>query len=245
MTVRRRMSRAQLSLAYVRLADTLVPDLDLVEHFDLLAHTLVDGTGAAAAGVLLADARGRLKVVASSSERTRMVELLELQTHEGPCLDAFRTGALVTATTHEEQVRRWPSLMSRVGDVVTGPAYGVPMQRGEQRLGAVNIFGQPRGGLSDDDLVTARALVDVATIALVQARRNLANHKLNEELQAALDSRVRIEQAKGVLAAHGALEMHEAFSRLRGYARSNNRHLSEVAEDVASGTLHPRHLLDP
>lgn len=239
------MSRAQLAQAFVRLADTLVPDLDLVEHFDLLAHTLVDCCGAAAAGVLLADARGRLRVVASSSERTRTIELLELQTDEGPCLDAFHTGALVTAATHQEQVCRWPNLMSRVGDAWAGPAYGIPMQRGEQRIGAVNIFGEAGGPIPGDALATARALVDVATIATVQARRNVANLKLNEELQAALDSRVRIEQAKGMLAAHGALEMQEAFSRLRGYARSNNRHLSEVAEEVANGTLHPRHLLDP
>jgi GAF domain-containing protein len=227
----------QLAHAFVRLADTLVSGFDLVELFDDLIRTLVDIFDLSAAGLMMIDNEGKLRLMASSSERSRLVELLELQSDQGPCLDAFGSGALVAVEADGEQARRWPSLARLLREAELGPAYGLPMRLREDTIGAVNLFRRPGEALAPGDLVTAQALADVATIATLQARANMASVQLAEQLQAALNSRVMIEQAKGVLAERGKVDMQAAFDRLRGFARSHNLRLTEVAEAVAQGRL--------
>ncbi|HEY6934058.1 MAG TPA: GAF and ANTAR domain-containing protein [Marmoricola sp.] len=227
----------QLAHAFVRLADTLVSGFDLVELFDDLIRTLVEIFDLSAAGLMMMDNAGKLRLVASSSERSRLVELLELQADQGPCLDAFGSGALVAVEGDHEQAQRWPALSRLLREAELGAAYGLPMRLREDTIGAVNLFHRPGETVATGDLVTAQALADVATIATLQARASRASVQLAEQLQAALNSRVTIEQAKGVLAERGKVDMQAAFDRLRGFARSHNLRLTEVAEAVAKGRL--------
>ena len=228
----------RLARTFVRLADTLVTGFDLVELFDDLVGSMVDLFDLAAAGLLIADNGGTLRLMASSSERSRVVELMELQADEGPCLEAYRAGAAVSID-EAEQPGRWPVLAPLIHEAGLGPAYGLPMRLREETIGALNIFRPPGRPLPAADLVTAQALADVATIATLQVRASRASLQLAEQLQAALNSRVMIEQAKGVLAERGQVDMQTAFDRLRAYARGNNRRLSEVAEAIAHGRLDP------
>jgi len=226
-----------LARTFVRLADTLVSGFDLVELFHDLVESSVRLFSLSAAGVVLADQRGTLHVMASSSEEARLIELFELQNDEGPCLDAYRSGLPVAVDDPGEQLARWPQFARRSAEVGLGPAYAVPMRLREQTIGAVNFFrpvGQP---LPASDLVTAKAMADVATIAVLQYRSAQASLELAQQLQGALDSRVMIEQAKGVLAERGRVDMDIAFGLLRSFARRTNTHLSEVAEAIAYGRL--------
>ena len=233
-----------LARTFVRLADTLVSGFDLVELFDDLVTSSMEIFELKAAGLMLADSSGRLRVMASSSETARLIDVLELQGDQGPCVEAYRRGEPVTAEDPDEQARRWPQIASRMRELGLGGAYAVPMRLRDQTIGAVNLFREPQRPLRGGDLVTAQALADVATIAILQVRAANATLELAEQRQAALNSRVTIEQAKGILAEYGRVDMSAAFAALRGYARSHNLRLSGVAEALAQGRLRPGRVID-
>ena len=104
-------------------------------------------------------------------------------------------------------------------------------------IGALNMFRVGEGTMDDDDLVAAQAFADIATIAILQNRATLKAQVVNEQLSRALNSRIVIEQAKGVLAERASLDMEQAFARLRSHARNNNLRLADVANDIISGAL--------
>lgn len=233
----------QLARAFVRLADTLVQGFDIVELFDDLVSTCVRLLGLAAAGLVLADQRGALRPMAASSEETRLLELLELQNDEGPCLDSYKSSARVVVEGTDVQVARWPSFAAQAGRLGFGPVYALPMHLREQTIGALNLFGHPHTRLSEAQLDIGQAMADVATIAIIEHRARLAERQLAEQLQTALNSRIAIEQAKGVVAAHANVDMPTAFALLRNYARNHNAELSDVALRVGSGQLPPARII--
>ena len=227
-----------LSKAFVGLADTLVDDYDVIDLLDRLVGYSVELLAADAAGILLADSECNLRVVASSNEDAKVMELLQLQTDQGPCVDCCRTGAPVCVPDLADAARRWPAFVAAVAD---RGAYrsvnALPLRLRGQAIGAMNLFHRQPGALPDADLAVGQALADVATIGILSERAIRRSEVLTEQLQAALNSRVIIEQAKGVLAQHGHLTMAAAFDRLRRYARNHNARLSEVARKVVETDL--------
>lgn len=227
------LSRARrVSAAFVKIADTLVADYDV---FDLL-HTLVDESvgilDAAAAGLVLVDPAGDLQVMASTSEESQLVEVLQLEAGAGPCVDCYRTGAVVTIDDIAQDAGRWPLFQSSALSQGFRSLHAVPMRLRSRTIGALNLFGHEPGGLSAEDAAIAQAFADVATITLLQERAAKENAIVNEQLQRALNSRIRIEQAKGVIAHTVDVDMNQAFALLRDYARAHNRTIDETAEKV-------------
>jgi transcriptional regulator with GAF, ATPase, and Fis domain len=222
---------------FVELADTLVAEFDLIDFL----HTVIERTVALldvdAGGIMLADQRGGLEVLAASTHEVRLVELFELQNHEGPCLDAFRTGEAVTRSDRAEMRSSWPTFTARLEHAGFASAQAVPMRLREEVIGALNVFRIAPGPLSPADMKLARALTDVATVGLLQARTIRARERLAEQLQGALDSRVLIEQAKGVLAERCGLEVDQAFAAMRSHARRSGSSLHEVAGDIVQGRI--------
>jgi GAF domain-containing protein len=227
----------RLSQAFVELADTLVDDFDVVDFMTLLTERCVELLGATDGGLMLVDAFGELRVVASSSEQMRTLELLELQASEGPCLDAFRTGAPAGADDLDDIMRLWPNFGVHVRLAGYHSIYAVPMRLRSTIIGALNLFSTEEAASADDDLEIAQALADVATIGLLHHRAMDDAHLLSTQLQSALSSRVTIEQAKGLLAERLGTNTDEAFQRLRRYARSNNLLLAGLATSLLVGTL--------
>lgn len=227
---------ARLSQTLVELADTLVRDFDVVDFLHTLARSAVELLDVDAAGLVLADQSGRLRVVASSSEEARLLELVEVQNDEGPCLDCYRTGTPVV----EEQLDstdRWPRFRQEALASGFHSVEAAPMRLRDEVIGALNLFRRSSGRLSDTDSAIGRALADVATIGLLQERSVREARVLAEQLQTALNSRVVIEQGKGVVAERGGLSMESAFEVLRTYARNHNRRLAEVALDIIEGRI--------
>jgi GAF domain-containing protein len=185
---------------------------------------------------MLADEHGVLRVVGSSSEQTRMLELFEIQSQQGPCSDCYRSGRTVIEADLEH-ADRWPRFREEALAAGFRAAWAVPMSLRDDIIGAVNLFRTEPGTLDEDDLEACRALADVATIALIQERALREARLMAEQLQMALKSRVVIEQAKGVVAGSGNLDMDTAFNLLRGYARAENLLLLDVASDVAESRL--------
>jgi GAF domain-containing protein len=167
------------------------------------------------------------------------MELFELQHDQGPCVDCYRTGQPLRADSDQEQAERWPLFAAEVRSRGFGPLCALPLRLRENTIGALNIFQLPGAQLPEGDLQIAQALADVATIAILQHRTIHASEQLAEQLQTALNSRVAIEQAKGVLAEFAHVDMPRAFEMLRHYSRNTQSRLSEVAMAIASGKLPP------
>jgi len=226
-----------LARTMVELADTLVDDFDVVELLTLLIDRCVKTLDVAAAGLMLVAPDGDLRVMASSNEAMRVLELFEIQAHEGPCLDCYRTGLAVLNQDLTADGRQWPLFATEAlkGGFLSVDA--LPMRLRGTIIGALNLFHVRFGGMTQADVDAAQAFADIATIAVLSHRAKLEAQVLNEQLSHALNSRVVIEQAKGVVAERAGLSMEQAFDALRSYARTNNLRLVNVAREVIDGTL--------
>jgi transcriptional regulator with GAF, ATPase, and Fis domain len=232
------VSREQrIATTFVELADTLVADFDVIDFLHTLATRSVELLGATAAGIMLADQHGALQVVASSTEEARLLELYELQNNEGPCLDCYRTGAPVARGDLPAMHAAWPAFTPQLRQHGFHSAQALPMRLRTETIGALNLFRTEPGRLSEADLGIGQAMADVATVGLLQERAIAARELVATQLQGALTSRVLLEQAKGMLAQRAGLTLDQAFQLMRGYARSNNRRLSDVAAHIIDGTL--------
>lgn len=223
------MNQQLLAKTFVELADNLVADFDLIDFLRLLTDRCVGMLGASAAGVLLADRDGELRVMAASDEQVRLLELFQLQSDEGPCLEAFRTGTPVIVADLTREIERWPRFATAAHRGGFTAVQALPMRLRDEVVGALNLFRAEPGPFDPAGTLIAQALADVATISLLQQRTTHRSTILNEQLQTALNSRILIEQAKGKLAERRGIDMEQAFTSLRGYARSHNRRLSDVA----------------
>ena len=228
---------ALLARTLVELADSLVADFDVVELLTLLADRCVDVLDVAAAGLMLASADGELRVVASSSEATRMLELFELQADEGPCVDCFRTGQSIVDPKLAESAGKWPVFGPKALEAGFRSVHAVPMRLRSHTIGALNMYRVEEGQIREADMVASQALADVATIAILQNRAARDAQILNEQLTQALQTRIVIEQAKGIVAERANLDMEQAFARLRTHARNHNLRLTDVANAVTSKAL--------
>ncbi len=233
----------RLLQAFVKMADTLIDDYDIVELLQQLVEYCCDLLQATAAGLMLSDQRGNLQLLAASSEQTRLLELFQLQANEGPCLDSYRTGQPVHINNMADATGRWPRFAPESRDRGYVSVHAVPLQLRRETIGALNLFTDHADGLSDEDAAVARALADTATIGILQERAIRRSEVFTEQLQTALNNRVTIEQAKGVLAHAGDLEMDEAFQTLRRHARDQRIRLTDLAEQLVTGQLAPQQVL--
>jgi len=236
---------AKLARTLVELADTLVADFDVVELLTRLTDRCVDVLDVGAAGLMLVSPEGDLRVMASSSEAIRVLELFELQSQEGPCLECYRTGQPVVNQNLAQVNGRWPRFAAEALAAGFHSVHALPMRLRGTVIGALNLFDVEPGEMAPTDVEAAQALADVATIAVLQHRAALRAQVLNEQLNHALSSRIVIEQAKGMLAERAGLNMEQAFAALRSYARNNNLRLAEVARDVIEGRLAASELNPP
>jgi len=240
------MARESLLIAtLVELADNLVDDYDVIDVLTVLADRCVLAIDVDAAGVMLASPGGELQFVASSSEAMRVLELFQIQANEGPCVDCFRDGHAIINSSLNDSHGRWPHFTPRALEEGFRSVHCLPMRLRGRTIGALNLFRSLQGPLEDDDVVVAQGLADVATIAILQHRSSLDADALNDQLSVALNSRIIIEQAKGIVSQSESCDMDEAFARLRAQARNHNQGLTEIAVRVVEGTLLPADLDRP
>ena len=223
--------------AFVDLSTELVDGYDIVELLVRLTTSCAQLLDVVSAGLLLADQRGVLHLIAASSERTHDLEAFQLQRQEGPCLDCYHTGQPVTVPNLADEEQRWPQFSPAAQALGFASVHAVPMRLRDTILGTLGLFGDRPGQLGADDLALAQALVHVASVAIVNEKSAADHDIVNAQLQHALDSRVVLEQAKGVLAYVGKLDMDSAFNVLRIYARDHDAKLSDVASRIVRRDL--------
>ncbi len=224
----------RLATVFVEVADTLIDEFDVVDFLHMVTRRTVELADVTAAGLLLADHHGELQFVAASDERTELLELFQLQGHEGPCLDCHRTGSPVTYTDLTSATTAWPAFTRQALAAGFRSVHAVPLRLRQETIGALNLFGTTAGSLAPENGSIVQALADVATIALLQERAIGQREALAQQLQGALNSRVVIEQAKGVIAQTYGVSIDDAFVLLRDHARRSRRLLSDVAHLVVA-----------
>jgi transcriptional regulator with GAF, ATPase, and Fis domain len=220
--------------AFVSMAGSLARGHDVSELLTQLTADCARLLDVSAVGLLLADPRGALHVVAASSDRAADLEAFQVQRAQGPCQTCYLDGQPVNVPDLAAVADTWPEFAAVAERAGVASVHAVPMRLGDSIVGALNLFGSRSGSLNEPDLRLAQALADVATVALVQDRAAADRKLVNEQLQKALDSRVVLEQAKGVLSYSGNLDMSAAYAALRQYARDHNIKLSELARALVS-----------
>lgn len=236
---------ALLAQTLVELADTLVDDFDVVDLLVRLADRCVEVLDVAAAGIMLAGPEGDLRSVASSSEAMRVLELFELQAQEGPCLDCFQSGQPELRQALASADGRWPRFAPEALAAGFQSVQAVPLRLRGTVIGALNLFHTDTRDLTQADADLAQAFADIATIAILQHRAASEIQLVNEQLNHALNSRIVIEQAKGMLAERLDLTLEQGFAAVRRHARNHNLRLADVANDIVTGRLRPADLDDP
>ncbi|MGI9155399.1 MAG: GAF and ANTAR domain-containing protein [Marmoricola sp.] len=232
----------RMAQVFVELADTLVESFDVVDFLQTLTERCVELLDAAAAGLMLTDQRGGLKLMTATMERARLLEVFELQVQEGPCLECFSSGQAITNVELTEANQRWPTFTPAAVKAGFGATHALPMRLRGRVIGALNLFTDEGRRLGDTHVGVGQAMADVATIGLLHQRNTHEQMILSEQLQTALHSRVLVEQAKGALAARTGLSIHDAFSRMRAHARRSNMTLTDLASSVVDGSA-PQALL--
>jgi GAF domain-containing protein len=222
---------------FARLADTLVADYDVVDLLQSLVETCTDLLDIAEAGILLADEFGDLEVVASTSESSRLVEIMQLGAEAGPCIESFRTGRVVSVPDVAEGPPEWARFQESALGQGFRSAHAVPLRLRENVIGTLNLLRTSPGELDPLDVVAAQAFADVATIGILHERALHESTILTEQLQTALNRRVVIEQAKGVVSFTHGVSMDDAFTLIRTYSRSHQLRLGDVAARIVDRSL--------
>ena len=222
---------------FASLADTLVEGYDVVELLQLLVDSCMELLDTTAAAILLADATGELDVIVSTSEASRLVELIQLSAEAGPCVESFRTGSVVSVPDIAHSPERWARF--REGALVQGftSVHAIPMRLRNTRIGTLNLLRDTIGELEPEDQIAAQAFADVATIGILHERSIRESSILTEQLEHALKSRIVIEQAKGVVAHTRGVPIEDAFTLIREYSRSHRVGISQVAAQLVDRSL--------
>jgi transcriptional regulator with GAF, ATPase, and Fis domain len=223
--------------AFVRVAGTLVADYDVVDLLSTLVYTCTQLLDVQAGGILLADGTGTLELVASTSEEAEVVEVMIVAAGAGPCIDSYKTGTVVSVPDIDTDPRAWPRFRRTALDQGFRAAHATPLRLHGEVIGAMNLLGTVAGALSDRDAQLAQALADVATVGILHERSFRQPEVVAAQLHLALDTRILVEQAKGVLAQVRSCTMSEAFDALRDYARAHEVTLRAAAEGVVDRSI--------
>jgi len=228
----------QLVEVFTSLADTLVAGYDVVDLLQTLVDACADLFDVTAAGIILPDRDSAFEVVVSTSEASHLIEVMQLDAEQGPCMECFRTGAVVAVPDIEADVDRWDDFGRVAVEQGFRAVVALPLRLRERVIGTLNLFRDVVGDLNPRDVRAAQALADVATIGVLHERTYRETTVVQQQLQHALDSRVVIEQAKGVLSEVKRISTDDAFVVMRRWARDHNQPLSQVARAVVARDLH-------
>jgi GAF domain-containing protein len=234
------LSQPELLEVFVEATGTLVDDFDLVAFLHTLTSNAARVSGAVAVGLVLTDHQDRLRYMASSNEEGRMLELLHIQNDDGPGLDAITSGRPVVNAELGEEVLRWPVFAPAARAAGLQSVHAFPMKLRSETIGALNIFGATGAQFDPHDVRLVQALADVATIALLQERARHRAELITEELEAALTSRIVVEQAKGALARSESISVAKAFDVILTTSRVTGQKLADIARSVLADLEPPQ-----
>jgi GAF domain-containing protein len=216
-----------------RFAMVLPARYDLEAALSELTESVTQVLDLAGSGVTMAE-EGRLRFVTAVSQASGELERNQEDQQAGPCRDAYDTGEVVRVTDVRQESARWPEFSATASRLSVAGVAGIPMRLADEIIGALNLYARGPREWSDEDIAVAGVLADVATSYVVNASKLRQQEQLSEQLQHALESRIVIEQAKGITAQQNSVTINEAYQRIRGHARNNNASLRTVAEAIVA-----------
>lgn len=224
----------RLAAAFIDLADTLADDFDIMDFLHRLAEHAVALLDLSDCGAMLVSAHGEVVDATASNEVTRHLELAQIELEQGPCWDCIRSGAPTPDTLLDSPRarRKWPDFSALARAQGFAGIAALPMRLRGQTVGALNLFHTHTTSMQDADLHLGQALASAAAIAIFTQRGLHDQQLLSEQMHAAMESRVTIEQAKGVLATRADITMDAAFERMRRHARHRQQRLTALALQV-------------
>jgi GAF domain-containing protein len=230
------MAERELAMldTFVELADSLASDYEVNEFLHTLVERCAEIFRVTTAGVMLETSKGVLQLAVALSPEMEDLEQAEVDNEDGPCHEAYRTGHPVVANDldHSDVAERWPTVVDRMRQMGLRAVYAFPLRLRDDRIGALNLYRDEPGEFAEADIRRAQAFADVAAIGVIQERKVTNAEQRAEQLQKALDSRIVIEQAKGIVSAERNVPLEEAFDVIRHHARSNSRTIHDVARAV-------------
>jgi GAF domain-containing protein len=223
--------REVLAEAFAELVETTIGEFDVHEVLQVLVDRCVDVLDVSASGLMLAASDG-LQVMVASDSQAKLLELFQVQHDEGPCLDSYESGEAIVATGSRGELDRWPRFSREFAEAGFNSVIAVPLRVNGRVFGGLNLFGTGEHSAPESTARIAQAMAKVVAIAIENDRISRERVTLIQQLETALESRVAIEQAKGILAKHLDIGLNEAFGLLRQRARSSRRLLKDVATEV-------------
>jgi len=210
----------------------------LPEHHSLDAAALAELTksvtavlGLGGSGVTMAE-WGELHFVTAVTPDSEELERSQEEHQEGPCRDAFETGEVVRVTDVRQESARWPDYSATAKQLGVAGVAGIPMRFDGEIIGALNIYSSQPREWSDQDIAVAVVLADAATSYVLNASKLHDQEELSKQLEEALESRIVIEQAKGITAQKKSVTIDHAYQLMRGHARNNHASLRTVAAAI-------------
>jgi transcriptional regulator with GAF, ATPase, and Fis domain len=239
------LAQQRITEVFVEVADSLTDDFDIIDLLQRLSERCVELLNVSAAGILLADPHGELQILAASDENARLLELFALQHDQGPCVECFRSGQahIDIDLTGRGALTRWPRFTAQARQSGFVRTHAIPLRLRQRVIGALNLFQEQPGLLDSADQLLARGLADISTIAILQQRTVHHSQLESVQLQTALDTRIVVEQAKGILAERWHTSVDDAFAVLRAHARRHHLQITGLARRVIDGTLDTETLL--
>ena len=216
-----------------RFAVVLPARYDLEAVLAELTESVTAVLGLCGSGVTMAE-EGRLRFVTAVSQASGELERKQEEQQAGPCRDAYTTGLVVRVSDVRGESARWPEFSATAAQLGVAGVAGIPMRLADEIIGALNLYSPEPRDWTDGDIAVARVLADVATSYVVNASKLRQQEQLSEQLQEALESRVVIEQAKGITAYKNAVTIDQAYQLMRRHARNNNASLRVVAEAIVA-----------
>ena len=224
---------------FVDLADTLASDYDVGEFLQVLVQRCQDVMDVTTCGVLVEDPQGTLRLAAATSREMHQLEQAEIHLEDGPCFEAYRRVEPIVSHDLREERQRWPQVVDQALGMGLLAAYGFPLRLRGDCIGALNLYRDQAGALGEEDVRLAQAFADVTTIGILQERKVTRGKQRSQQLQHALDARVVVEQAKGILAERHGVSLNQAFEGLRRHARNNHIKVRDVCQDILNGQTLP------
>jgi GAF domain-containing protein len=232
-------SERWLAAAVSDLADALEANFDLNAFSARLAGDLAELLAPADVALAVADERGELHVEGATSDRAFALASVDLGKEQGPCTDSFRSGDPIRDRALDGAGNGWPQFAPIARAAGFRVAHALPLRCRAGSVGVAAVLGEGADPLTDLQVGLADALATSAAVSILQERAVRRSAEKSEQLQRALDSRIVVEQAKGMVAARLNTDVDAAFRLLRDYARGRNERLAAVCEDVVNRRLPP------
>jgi GAF domain-containing protein len=227
------MNRESILLStLMEITEKLVNDYDVIDVLTALSHRCVEAVGVDGAGVMLISSTSQPELIASSSEPIATLELFQIASNEGPSVDCIRNGRLITNEALSKTDDRWPMFAPRA--IIQGfrAVHSLPMRLRGRTIGSLSLFRTTQGALAGADMVVARYLADVATISILQHHSTGDASTSDTQLRHAINSRVIIEQAVGMIRQATSCDKDVAFDRLQVLAGNRHEDLTVVATQI-------------